>query len=353
MEKAIVNKRIDWIDCAKAIGILCIVIDHSLAQCKLKLYLLSLFSFIVPLFFVLSGMVFSTKKYNDFKGFLITQVKRIMVPYFIFGLFSLLIFFLLGNFASERLGMSISQKEYWWYLLGLLYGDASNGLLIENQPLWFLPCLFITKIIFYFIDKMINKKKKYLIVFFAAFLLSAINMSWLKLTALPFGAQTALNMSSFFTLGLLIKEYNTKKSIKIHDYKDLLFGIIFLVTGCSGGFLNVQIDYITSYYGNAILFLVSGYFGSIGWLLNCRFIGSIKNLNLIGKETLPILLMHKFPVMFFKTVVPFTAVLLKSSSALASITVSLLSIIICLIAAEILRRIAPFMIGEKRLYHKG
>lgn len=53
------RERILWIDAAKAIGILMVVFGHNWLDEKFCYYF---YSFHMPLFFILAGITFSTKK---------------------------------------------------------------------------------------------------------------------------------------------------------------------------------------------------------------------------------------------------------------------------------------------------
>lgn len=61
------KKRIDWVDMLKGIAIICVIIghrtwsDYGALPCMLKSWI---YSFHMPLFFFLSGFVFSIDKYS-------------------------------------------------------------------------------------------------------------------------------------------------------------------------------------------------------------------------------------------------------------------------------------------------
>jgi fucose 4-O-acetylase-like acetyltransferase len=72
--------RIDWIDMAKGYGILFVIFAHLGVR-----YIGSwIYTFHMPLFFFLSGYVFSTK--YDFKTFVKRRYESIIIPYFSLGI---------------------------------------------------------------------------------------------------------------------------------------------------------------------------------------------------------------------------------------------------------------------------
>ena len=74
------EKRLDWLDVAKGYGILFVIYAHTDYGFIGNL----LYTFHVPLFFFLSGFVFSNK--YDFKTFFIKKIKAIVIPYFLYGI---------------------------------------------------------------------------------------------------------------------------------------------------------------------------------------------------------------------------------------------------------------------------
>ena len=75
-----VQNRDVWIDNAKGIGILFIMISHTPFGAKYY----SFFSFQVPLFFVLSGYLFNEYKYS-MKQFWKIKIRKMLITYFFLG----------------------------------------------------------------------------------------------------------------------------------------------------------------------------------------------------------------------------------------------------------------------------
>ena len=101
--------RIAWVDVGKCIGIFLVVLGHCLPAgdpVKIMIY-----SFHVPFFFCLSGYI-----YNDSaeKGSFFLRVKnrffRLIVPYAIYTLISLPVYFFNGGITTGEL-----IKRIWFY----------------------------------------------------------------------------------------------------------------------------------------------------------------------------------------------------------------------------------------------
>ena len=85
------KERIEWVDIAKGIAIIAMIIGHG---CPKRAIVSFIFSFHMPLFFILSGIVYKTNS----KGMVSKKIKSLIVPYFIFSIdqfLSIILFFLI------------------------------------------------------------------------------------------------------------------------------------------------------------------------------------------------------------------------------------------------------------------
>ncbi|MCD7778938.1 MAG: acyltransferase family protein [Clostridiales bacterium] len=136
------NKRLEEIDIAKGIGIILVILGHA-GNIPGKTFI---YSFHMPLFFILSGMVMK----KDTKGTTLIQrindERKLIAAYLICS-----IAFLLFGCINLLLGY-----ENIIHLLGRTYQAVC---LFGISVLWFISCLAIAKIFVYEIkSKIINKK---------------------------------------------------------------------------------------------------------------------------------------------------------------------------------------------------
>ena len=132
------SKRIEWIDTAKGIGLLLVM----LGQLHVPYMSAWIYTFHMPLFFFLSGVVFSGDKYS-FKEFCIKRMKSLVVPYFCLGFVIYLFYVIMNVMVGPENG---------------LYGtnmDMLKNFLIQEHfwTIWFLACLFVVEIMWYWIWK--------------------------------------------------------------------------------------------------------------------------------------------------------------------------------------------------------
>lgn len=77
MGNKITNNRIEWIDTAKGMGLILVVLGHL----HIPFLASWIYLFHMPLFFFLSGVVYSGQQYS-FLEFLTRRIKTLVVPYF-------------------------------------------------------------------------------------------------------------------------------------------------------------------------------------------------------------------------------------------------------------------------------
>lgn len=84
------NTRLNTLDIAKGIGIIFVVFAHVNYTPSL---LVLIYSFHMPLFFILAGMVFNREKYPTFKDFIKRRWETMIIPYLIFSALSMIYVF--------------------------------------------------------------------------------------------------------------------------------------------------------------------------------------------------------------------------------------------------------------------
>ena len=203
------RSRINWIDWAKSTTMFLVVLGHCHIQSSHQLITQVIYSFHIPLFFFLSGLLCP----KDFsKSSLLKDCKYIIAPYFVFGTFLMITHSLL----SRDFSFSFYYTNFGSLLVGM---DAGIG------PIWFLPALFICKQLYYIIQKC----KRLTIVYIITILLSFIIPYYIAQfnINLPLFADSALFGLPFFLIGncrFSLIENNSPRKIYI------LFMIAILLT---------------------------------------------------------------------------------------------------------------------------
>lgn len=246
--------RISWIDICRGIGILCVIYAHGLGADKFR-YLF--YAFHIPLFFFLSGVTFHHKNHESLQRNLKKSVRSILIPYTL----SAVICYGLWLIFNPR-GLSIPNLTQ--AFINILYGSGAKSQYFYNAVLWFLPCLFATRILFTLTSKYITKTKLLglaLLLFSISGYILSIYYPHLKM---PFGLETALSSVVFFGLGYI---YNSRQDLKkILESRKSLFTILFLLLTLITATLNFhlfghQVDMRLNHLGNYFLFYLSALSG--------------------------------------------------------------------------------------------
>ena len=114
------------------------------------------------------------------------------------------------------------------------------------------------------------------------------------------------------------------------------------------GMKNGRVRYSGDVYNSYPLFWLSAFGSIIGYLLMARVIEKNRVLEYVGASTMAILVMHKFPVLFFQTIVPQTRKLLADNNLPVALIVAVIAIAMCLIAERIILLICPALVGKKK-----
>ena len=345
MGETLQKKRIAWIDNARAIAIFFIVLGHINVSGQFCTYLNS---FHVPLFFFISGLTFSAK--DKPLDFLKKKVKRILVPYLIFSSISIFIYLVFGKAAANKLEGTDYMLSLRQCIYGMLYGARGNGFMSWNRPLWFLPCLFSLLVIAYLIRRFIFRNSDN-IVFTVASLIICFLMFRKMLyvnyfPVLPFGLTQAASASPFFILGILTRQVTDSCGEKIKlkiGWRIALCAVLI----AAGAFVNSRnttfVGFSYNQFGNLWIYTLSAVLSVFGW---CLFSGLFRSkaVEYVGNNTMTILVMHKFPIVFYSLI----SIPGLSENIFIGILFSALTVAMCLGVGFIIERICPFIIGKEK-----
>ena len=290
----------------------------------------------------------ASERRESYGKFLWKDFKRLLVPYFVFGVISVIIYQIFGAIAAKALneefhGSILTNLGY------LLYGSSKNAQMEYNHPLWSLTCLFVCDNIFYFIRTLENRGLsgrwlKPLMI--AVFLLLGYLNSFYWQLKLPFQAETAWVMMVFYLTGNLLKQ--PLAELKLNRWLKLAIGLALIVISGALGLYNGRVRYSADVYNNYLLFYLSAFGSVLGYLLVSQWIGKNRVLEYVGVSTMAILVMHKFPILFFQTIVPFTRSRLADNDLISALAVAVISIAMCLAADRIITLICPALLGKRK-----
>jgi len=282
--------RMKWIDIAKGIGLYFVILGHLVSYGS---HIFNwIFSFHMPLFFLLSGITF---RYSD--NFLATLKKivlNLILPYFFIVIFCILFSLLFSEWAI------LSWRTT---LIEVFYKVQPESLHVGQ--IWFLFALAVVQIIFIIIRELGIKNKMLelivILLFPTVVLLFKYFEDRFNLPRPPFKLDTAFMALLFFYIGVVIKENNYIENLMIIQKKFrivLIFGAL-LLNVCFGVILNPTINLVENSYQNPIFFLVASLTGIFAVLLLSILIKENKILEFYGKNSLAIFSFHSFYLYFF------------------------------------------------------
>ena len=224
----------------------------------LKAIVFFIYSFHMPLFFIMSGYLFN-KKYR-FNVFMVKKFKSLILPYILFIVFDSLVEILFGVYSVESFEKIISD-------------GYKNILLITTQSLysslWFLPAMFFGIIIVYGIEKNINNK---IIKWMISVIFVILSQIWYRLGIESFfGIREAMVAQFFIILG-----YEYKYRINFIFKNATLSGLMLLLT--------VWIFSIIEWVGkhNSIINYWNSDIEPASWSIILSIIGSLVLISFVG-----------------------------------------------------------------------
>lgn len=286
----IVNKRLDFIDLAKGFGMLMVIYLHITINypSEINIYAGSrwdsfVHSMFMPIFFILSGYFFSVKR--PFKEWIHKKMKRLLVPFVIFYLFTYLMNVVLVTFLGVHLKSGFSYSD----IFVVFYKDV-----YPNSAIWFLLSLFWTSLILYGIMKITDKLILQTILVFVSFsmgvLLDKTN------TNIPLYVDTSFTATIFLFTGYLFKRFwvveclqATSKTVQ-NTWMVGVFIVGFLTCYVGGQ----GISMVNNVTGQPICFYFTAVAGSLSVIALSYMIVKLPVISYVGRYSMLVLCTHMY-----------------------------------------------------------
>lgn len=347
MNKQNTRERRDYLDIVKAITIFLVIIGHAAANLDNPPYRCVLYTFHMPLFFIVSGVVIrkhQTTKYDlkHYLKLLKNNFFALLVPYFIWAL--------------------IFSKFNFKNVLNILYGSWESLTNAETlTSLWFLPCLFVARILMELVLNSSNNFKninRHLYAFIFACISFTIGFLLPKIEqGYPFCLNISFVALGFMLLGYSFKELlNTLQERRMNNLYIVLcvslatfiIGItrqneIYLVLMCGGDYGNIFYFLLNALSGCAFILTLSCIIANI-WEKTKD--NKIRNFVIwLGQNTIGIFLLHK-PFLRDVVIKLFNNFGLYESSFYVALIGALITLPIICIAVYIINKYIPELFGR-------
>ncbi len=276
--------RINWIDNIRWLGILLIVLWHTVMP-EWSILTKYIFSFHVVLFFILSWLLFKQKKEITFSVFLKNKFVRLIIPFIFFNIIFFIIAKLEWKLSTTRIIDFTVWMIYWDYLWDNWgYMNNTGGFNLVNVSTWFLPALFLTSIYYYGINYIFKNKLIKIILLILLSLLIFIESKY-TIFRLPWSAEIALMMTLFYGLAHTFKDEIFKVIDKIKLQHLWAIPLILLLQYYTLNSVNIS----TNSYWNYIFLILNSLVGFLTFAIISKNIWSNKILSFFWKNSIIIL----------------------------------------------------------------
>ena len=335
------TKRIDFVDLAKGLCILLVVLFHLQVSFDYYFpYNHIMRCFRMPLYFILSGLFF--KDYGGFKFFFVKKTNKLAIPYAFFYTINIILLPIVRYtlFPSHFERPQIDANYFLCF-----YTEKSNFL---PNAIWFLLCLFILNLIFYslfsaskqiesFLSRKTNTK---LNVFITSLILLSLLLGCIgyflgvRQINLPLFIDTALTVVPFFCFGYLLRKYTNLLQPNRYDKYNFIFIIlsVFVID-----LLYAPLHYNNNSYEISIYGLyITGMIGSLSVLFIAKYIKRMPVISYLGRYSIITLCTHEAIIGILKILFHYLHIDISSG-------VSILLALVIIVCLEV-TIIVPFMI---------
>lgn len=339
-------KNLYFINAAKTIGIFLMALAHL----SIPRDLYSFISYRMPLFFILSGYLFSVKEIG-ISQFINKKIRALIIPYYIFASITFLFWFFIGRNFGEKALIEADVKNY---IIGVFFSIPSKEFMGFNLPIWFLPSLFCAEIIYYFIYHFCKKIRFLICIILFSF---GIYFHATQSFRLPFGLDVSFFSILFIYIGHKLKEKDILNKYVVHSSIFKKFIIILLAfTGVllisqHNGAIWMYLGRLNNYW----LFFIGVFSEVILVLYLSTLVPRMNIIDFLGRNTIIILGFHLMIFSIIKGIQVFVFNLpldLANEYWAINILYVLIAFIFLIPVIYLVNRYFPFLLGRKKGYYK-
>ena len=173
----------------------------------------------------------------------------------------------------------------------MMYGAQWHGLMDHNGILWFLPCLFMTEVLFYAVSRIDKKWEQALVVAVLA------GAGLMIKSNLPWCFNIAMVTLQFFWVGNLCRDWLLKEGAQeFISWQNLLLGLsLVALYVLLSPVWNNHINMATCGYGNILGFEILAFLGTVGLVVLCKTLITNRIFwgGQLGRNTLIIFALHQ------------------------------------------------------------
>lgn len=285
------EKRLDYLDMLKGIGIVLVVLGHTPTLSEgIRIWLIS---FHMPLFFIVSGILFAFKDSakEQFRPYLGKRFKSTMIPYFWFSLINIGIDVCRSYVHPENVGPDVITEDILqtvsffgisvlWFLSTAFLGELCLYGLLKKCPLWLIGVIGMVSLWLPTVGSWIIK----------LYLPMEGNLFFTWLGYLLMMLLRVLTALVFLLVGYVL--YGWLKRSPIKAVWEIVLGFCCLLINAAAAFANGMVDLHYLVYQNVLLYYLAACSAVIGLILICRHVRPFWFLIFLGRNSLIIMLTH-------------------------------------------------------------
>ncbi len=286
------NIRLLYVDVAKGIGILLVVVGHLSWGCHTREVHSVINIFHMPFWFFVSAFFFKGSTWYEL---LTKKVSRLVIPYFFYGLFAFVLYYKITPPSHILTGLKEQMVHF-------CIGMRSNGYMFSST-LWFLSSLFGVYVISNLFTRITDKKYANTIKFLLILTLFNVGMlSDYYDIILPLNLDVSIYMLPYFFLGYYSKD-TVSKIPKVNNRFFLMLTlsaiVFFFYYICIERRYISDVNIYACKFGVYPFNYISAFGGIMILLLLSQFISRYENsymskiLSWLGKNSIIIFIVHQ------------------------------------------------------------
>lgn len=277
------NDRIKWIDSAKGLAMICVVLGHMSIGWMDDI----VFAFHMPIFFVLSGYMMGMRHHTVNGEYVQNKFRSLMKPYFI-TCFCIICMDVINNNlllddARTEVVTNIIANDLirGFFASGTI--DTFGGVQLPGRigAIWFLPAMFFSVVVSQYMINRFDMKRQFAV----AGLLLSLGIISRDFIWLPFSIQAACSAVIFIIIGYYMKD---ALFVRIK----LWIALPVLVLGIILKYSHIYI--VTAYYEDPLFSIITAVAGIAVIVWIAKRIENFRLINYIGKHSLIFLCVHLF-----------------------------------------------------------
>ena len=342
------NDRIEYIDVAKGIGILLVILGHVVSDDNYRMVDYEniynfIYSFHMPLFLVITGLCLKESE-KITKYTVLKMMRTYLIPYAIWTVFYMAVFTVLEVWTGEK--------------LLLMYYTAHAVSICGLAPLWFLLAIFISKLVVSCFKQLISTKAGtcvILIIFAAASIFFSFWYAGAKQYMNLFLKNWLMGLFRIFpTTFFVMIGYKSKNCIKKIStlgtgIRISMIALMLVVQILLCHIYNERIDVHVYILGNQWLYFIKALNGTALILVISQMIHS-KVLTYIGSRTKELMILH-YPPFYYIAALSYLLERFFNPNIIGAAIITVVTTVCCLATDQLMGRIKLYRIvmGEKKI----